>query len=109
MKEYENLREQIRNRMQERLEYCDDMEDEAVYEMIMEEMVEWGKQRYIPLHIKQRLCKEVYYAVRKYDILQELMDDNRITEIMVNGPDCIFIEKDGKIQRYHNRFSSKEN
>lgn len=108
MKEYENLREQIRNRMQERLEYCDDMEDEAVYEMIMEEMVEWGKQRYIPLHIKQRLCKEVYYAVRKYDILQELMDDNRITEIMVNGPDCIFIEKDGKIQRYHNRFSSKE-
>lgn len=108
MKEYENLREQIRNRMQERLEYCDDMEDESVYEMIMEEMVEWGKQRYIPLHIKQRLCKEVYYAVRKYDILQELMDDNHITEIMVNGPDNIFIEKNGTIQRYNNRFSSKE-
>lgn len=108
MKEYENLREQIRSRMQERLEYCDDMEDEAVYEMIMEEMVEQGKQRYIPLHVKQRLCKEVYYAVRKYDILQELMDDNRITEIMVNGPDCIFVEKEGRIQRYENRFTSGE-
>lgn len=108
MKEYENLREQIRSRMQERLEYCDDMEDEAVYEMIMEEMVDQGKQRYIPLHVKQRLCKEVYYAVRKYDILQELMDDNRITEIMVNGPDCIFVEKEGRIQRYENRFTSGE-
>lgn len=108
MKEYENLREQIRSRMQERLEYCDDMDDEAVYEMIMEEMVKQGKQRYIPLHVKQRICKEVYYAVRKYDILQELMDDNHITEVMVNGPECIFIEKNGRIERYDNHFTSEE-
>ena len=108
MKQYENLRDQILRRLQERLEYCEDLEDEAVYEMIMDEMLEQGKQFYIPLHVKQRLCKEVYYAVRKYDILQELMDDNRITEIMVNGSECIFIEKDGKMQRYDNRFSSKE-
>lgn len=108
MKDYEMLRGRIQKRLLERLEYCEDMEDTAVYEMIMEEIVIEAKQLYIPLRIKEKLCREIYYAVRKYDILQELMDDNTITEIMVNGPDCIFIEKDGALQKYENRFSSKE-
>ena len=108
MKEYELLRGRIQKRLLDRLEYCEDMEDSAVYEMIMEEIVIEAKQIYIPLRIKEKLCREIYYAVRKYDILQELMDDNAITEIMVNGPDSIFIEKDGVLQKYENQFSSKE-
>lgn len=108
MKDYELLRSQIQKNLLERLEYCEDMEDAAVYEMIMEEIVSEAKQLYIPLRIKERLCREIYYAVRKYDILQELMDDNAITEIMVNGPDCIFIEKNGVLQKYDNHFSTGE-
>ncbi len=108
MKDYEMLRSRIQKNLLERLEYCEDMEDEAVYEMIMEEIVAESKHLYIPLRVKERLCREVYYAVRKYDILQELMEDNSITEIMVNGPDCIFIEKNGVLQKCKNKFSSAE-
>lgn len=108
MKDYEMLRERIQKSLLERLEYCGDTEDGAVYEMIMEEIVAEAKNLYIPLRVRERLCREIYYAVRKFDILQELMDDNAITEIMVNGPECIFIEKNGKLQRYDNRFSSAE-
>lgn len=108
MKDYEILRSCIQKKLLERLEYCEDMEDEAVYEMIMEEIVDAAKNLYIPLRVKERLCKEVYYAVRKYDVLQELMEDSTITEIMVNGPECIFIERNGVLQKSRNRFSSAE-
>ena len=40
--------------------------------------------------------------------MEELLEDKNITEIMINGPDNIFIEKDGRIEKYNNRFSSKE-
>jgi len=108
MKNYEILRERIKENLLERLEYCEDIGDEEVYEMIMEEIVVTAKNLYIPLRIKERLCKEIYYAIRKYDMLQELMEDPEVSEIMINGPDCIFIEKDGVLQRCKNRFSSSQ-
>lgn len=108
MKDYQQLKMRIQERMLQQLDYCDDLPDEEVREKIMEEIIAEAKQLYIPLRLKERLCREVYYAIRKYDILQELLDDSSITEIMVNGPDCIFIEKEGAIQPYENRFSSKE-
>ena len=52
--------------------------------------------------------KEIYDSIRGLDILEELLEDKNITEIMINGPDNIFIEKDGRIEKYNNRFSSKE-
>ncbi len=106
--EYEEIKTTIQNRLFERLEYHLDVEDEEVLEMILEEIGAESKSRYIPISVKEQLRREVYYSVRKYDILQELIDDNHITEIMVNGPDCIFIEKEGIIQKYENRFSSKD-
>lgn len=108
MKEYEELKEQIQRNLLAELEYCQELEDEAVKEKIKEEIVSEAKNMYIPLRVKERLCREIFFSVRKYDILQELMDDSSITEIMVNGPDHIFIEREGVLQRYDSRFSSKE-
>ncbi len=108
MKEYDHLKNHVITKLLERLEYCEDLPDEAVYEMITEEIVKEGKSLYIPLRVKEKLCKEVYYAIRKYDILQELMDDHRITEIMVNGAEHIFIEKEGTLSKCESQFSSKE-
>lgn len=108
MKDYLQLKKRIQERMLQQLDFCDDLPDEEVKEKIMEEILEEARTLYIPLRLKQRLCREVYYAIRKYDILQELLDDKDITEIMVNGPDCIFIEKAGVLQPYENTFSSKE-
>lgn len=108
MKEYEELKEQIQRNLLAELEYCQELEDEAVKEKIKEEIVSEAKNMYIPLRVKERLCREIFFSVRKYDILQELMDDSSITEIMVNGPNHIFIEREGVLQRYDSRFSSKE-
>ena len=51
--------------------------------------------------------RELFNAFRKLDILQELIEDEEITEIMINGTDHIFIEKDGEITRLSKRFVSK--
>lgn len=85
-----------------------ELSDDAVWSMIEEEIVRIGKTRYIPLAQKEQLRREIYFSLRKYDILQELIDDNSITEIMVNGQEHIFIERDGTILPYPNSFESRE-
>ena len=53
------------------------------------------------------LGKELFNAFRKLDILQELIEDDDITEIMINGTDHIFIEKNGRLYQLQKRFVSR--
>ena len=57
---------------------------------------------------RKQLRKELFHAIRKLDVLQELVDDPNITEIMINGPDCIFIEQNGRLYQSDMRFESQE-
>lgn len=52
--------------------------------------------------------KDLFNAFRKLDILQELLEDEEVTEIMINGLENIFIEKEGRIRLYEKRFLSKK-
>ena len=102
------LKQKIKSRLLEKLDHSMEIEDEAVQELIEKEVWLMGKETYIPLAEKKRLCREIYYAIRKFDVLQELLEDETVTEIMVNGPDHIFIEKEGRLQRWQVSFESKE-
>ena len=50
----------------------------------------------------------MFHSVRKLDVLQELIEDETVTEIMVNGPDAIFVERAGKLSRWEKTFTSGE-
>lgn len=102
------LKQEIKSRLLEKLDHCMEMEDEAVQELVENEVWLMGKETYIPLAEKKRLCREIYYAIRKYDVLQELLEDETVTEIMVNGPDHIFIEKEGRLQQWQTAFESED-
>lgn len=102
------LKQEIKNRLLEKLDHSMEMEDEAVQELVENEVWLMGKETYIPLAEKKRLCREIYYAIRKYDVLQELLEDETVTEIMVNGPDHIFIEKEGRLQQWQTAFESED-
>ena len=106
--ELEQVRQEIRERLFDRINRSMELSDEAVRELIEEEIVAAGKKQYIPLSQKEKLRREIYHSVRKYDVLQELIDDNSVTEIMVNGKDHIFIEKDGSLMPYEGSFESRE-
>lgn len=62
----------------------------------------------LSLKEKVQLRQELFHSVRKLDVLQELIEDETVTEIMVNGPDAIFVERAGKLSRWEKTFTSGE-
>lgn len=69
-------------------------------------MLREGRSVYITAEEKQYLVKSIYDSIKGLDVLQEIVDNPDITEIMVNGSEHIFIEKDGKITEYPRHFIS---
>lgn len=69
-------------------------------------ILEAAEGAYLPL--KERLClrKELFDSFRRLDILQELVDDPTITEIMVNGTEHIFVERQGRVEELEKHFDS---
>ena len=58
--------------------------------------------------VKGRLRKELFNRIRRMDVLTELLEDDSVTEIMVNGPDSIFVERKGRLMDSGLTFESKE-
>ena len=74
-----------------------EMTDDEVMEIIDRTVVENGKRQGLSLRQKQELSRELFYSIRRLDILQELTDDPKVTEIMINGYRDIFIERAGRL------------
>ena len=102
------LVETIRKKVLDRLEYEQESSDEKIEEWITYYLEEETKQDFLPYYRRVLLGKEIFYSLRKLDILQPLLENPHITEIMVNGTERIFIEEDGKLQKLEIRFSSEE-
>ncbi len=98
----------LREKVMEKIDVSTEISDDKVKEIVDEVILEYGNEKGLSVREKYRLQKEIYDSIRGLDILEELLEDKNITEIMINGPDDIFIEKDGRIEKYNNRFSSKE-
>ncbi|RAN69561.1 pilus assembly protein CpaF [Bacillus sp. SRB_336] len=84
--------------------------EEALYELVQEELVRVVEAEAVLLtrEERKRLIKEVTDDVIGYGPLQPLLDDNDVTEIMVNGPNMIYAEHKGKLTRTGVRFASEE-
>lgn len=103
---FEEKERQIRARLMEQLETSGNVSDEAIRDLIDRLVLTEGKDLSIDQMVA--MSADLFASVRKLDILQELADDDHVTEIMVNGPDRIFYEKDGRIHRWSRSFSSPE-
>lgn len=101
-------KELLLERIHQNIDYSREMEETEVQGLIAESLTEYGREVFLTLQEKERLGRELFHAIRRLDILQELLEDTEITEIMINGPDHIFIEKKGKITAWENCFSSRE-
>lgn len=82
--------------------------DEEILECIEEHVLKLGHTVYLSVGKKEEMIRTIFNSIRKLDVLQEILEDNSVTEIMVNGPNHIFIEKDGRLQPYPKKFSSQE-
>ena len=85
-----------------------EIRDEKVLELIDRSLLEHPDIGYVSLEGRIRLRKELFNAVRRMDVLSDLLEDDSITEIMINGYDQIFVEKDGHIQSFSQSFESED-
>jgi len=85
-----------------------DVEDEEIKEIIRRKCGKYAKEHMLSMRQREEKEQILFHALRKLDVLQELLDDEEITEIMVNGPGHIFYEKAGRLYEYEKAFMSKE-
>ncbi len=76
--------------------------------MIDVEILRDEKARYLDLETKTALRREIFYAIRRLGILQDLINDPGITEIMVNGTDPVFVEREGRLIQLSVCFETRE-
>lgn len=102
------IKRNLRNEILEKIDFTKDISDEEVEELIDEIIIRKSKVEFFTLSEKVTIRQELFYSIRKLDILQELVDDNSVTEIMVNGKDNIFIERSGYLYKWDKSFDSEE-
>lgn len=83
-----------------------DPDDAQLEELIDQVVLEMAKQQWIPLVERLEMAKSTFNSLRRYDVLQPLIDDPEITEIMVNGRENIFVEMNGQIYKTDTVFES---
>lgn len=100
----ERIYEEVLHRMDMSRETRDEELEELIYRVLREE----AERDYIPLQDQILISRRLFHAFRKLDILQEFLEDETVTEIMINGTKDIFLEKNGKIFRSEKHFISEE-
>ena len=98
----------LRAEILEKIDLTRDLEDEEVYLLIEEYAGRFSREKLLTLKERGELEQLLFNSLRKLDVLQELLEDEEITEIMVNGVSHIFYEKRGRLYEYERGFSSKE-
>ena len=108
MESREDRKKRLREKLAESIDYSTEKTDEEIQQLIDEILMKESKTAPLSLAERVQLRRELFHAIRKLDVLQDLVDDGHITEIMINGPENIFIEKDGHLSRSDLRFESGE-
>lgn len=98
----------LRERVSEKLRETERIDDGELYGFIDAELYSLSEDAYISLGLKMKLREGLFNSFRRLDLLQELLDDPGVTEIMINGPKDIFVERRGKIERLDKSFESRE-
>ena len=108
MTDYQELKRMLQEDVRRQMDMGREMSDEEIGELIDDVILKKSRETYISGVNKLALRQELFNAIRRLDLLQELIDDREITEIMVNGSSTVFYEKGGQIYTWDKHFESKE-
>lgn len=102
----------IKNRVREAvirvLPRGEEISDDMLYSLIEDQIEIISAESYLRLELKKVIRHEVFNSLRRMDVLQDILDDESVTEVMVNGSRRIFIEKDGRITETGLQFENSE-
>lgn len=104
----ESRKEHIRKRIMSELDLSRDLSDDEVGRLIDRCILEETAGMRVPIKEKVRLKTELFNSLRRLDILTEYLEDENISEIMINGYRDIFLERGGRLERANRVFESEE-
>lgn len=84
-----------------------ELSDEELEEQISVLVQQSLNGQLVSLDEKVKMVNQIYSSIRGFGILDTIMNDDDITEVMINGPDNIFVEKSGKLMRLDEHFESE--
>lgn len=105
---YETCRREIGAQVREKIDLSREVADDEIQDIIDDMVVSFGRSWALSLSERQELGRSVFCAIRKMDVLQELIDCDDVTEIMINGTSNIFIEKAGRLYQWEKGFETRE-
>ena len=108
MEQFQKLKQQLQETVRQRMDMSSELSDAQIGEIIDSVIMEKSREVYMSAVTKLTLRQELFNAIRRLDLLQELIDDKTVTEIMVKGADAIFYERDGRIYTWDRHFESRE-
>ena len=108
MVDLQKIKRDVRERVRGKMDYGRDYCDAEVGDLIDEELLESPEMVRLTIEQRLRLKKELFDSMRRLDVLQFFVEDASVTEIMINGMDHIFVERNGRISRMELSFESKE-
>ncbi len=100
------LHERISTAVLDRLGAQPDLDDRALKRLIARTAARELTGTRLALDEQRKVIDRLYHAMRGYDVLQPLMDDDTVTEIMVNGPRQVFFEAGGVVRASTIRFEN---
>lgn len=99
---------ELKEEVLEALNFLEEVTDEQVLEVI-DQVLKTSRYRHkISLDMRCALRLELFYSIRKLDVLERLLADETITEIMINGEQGIFLEREGVVETFSEEKISKE-
>ena len=100
--------EEIRERVVGELAMENSISDTQLLSAINQEVLSETGEHYIRLRERRAVQKNIFNSIRRLDILQDLLEDDEVTEIMVNDARKVFVEKNGRLFDTERKFSSEE-
>ena len=84
-----------------------DMNNDELQDRLDQIVREITKDRYVSLSLRSEIVNEIYSSIRGYGLLDAILEDETVTEVMINGPENIFVERDGRLYRLDKKFDSE--
>ena len=91
--------EEIRALIIDELDSMANDDETGIIESIDRLVLQKGREYGLRLKTREELRKDLFYSIKRLDIIQELIDDPDVNEIMINGYEDIFYEKHGKFYK----------
>lgn len=84
------------------------IEDDVLEEKVKEVVAQRIGNSYCSVEQKLSIVQQVYGAIRGFGLLDAILKDESITEVMINGPENIFIEQKGHLFQLDRQFESEK-